>query len=362
MDTLRNRVLTCLERIDPGTSQNELARRIGMAPSALSRALNETRGLTGDELVSLARVLHVSIDWVLTGEEPFPVRIAARHNFSQINGYELSRSAAGERAILDDVALVFRQVAADIQPLAQRAVPADPAVAREMLIDGVGADWTRRFAEAVERVFGIDVVKVAMPNAVGYSMQLANATVIVVPTENFWGRQNWTIAHELGHIAAEQFTPIDEPASTLGESEANRFAAQLLLPEEELRKFDWSAISGPELAKFLWESGVSMDALGVRLDSLKLTRPKVALGTGQLIRKYPPVGGDVLDDPISQRWVAAGLRRFPTRLLVAHEKSEATKRSLAWMLGVNVDESADEVETVTDVDAMATAFGFVPAS
>ena len=333
-----------------------------MAPSALSRALNETRGLTGDELVSLARELHVSIDWVLTGDEPFPIRIAARHNFSPTNGYVLSRSAAGEWAMLDDVALVYRQAAADLQPLEQHSVPADPAIARQMLVDGVGADWTRHFAEAVERVFGVDVVKLPMPNAAGYSMQLANATVIVVPTENFWGRQNWTIAHELGHIASANFTPIDEPVSTSGESAANGFAAQLLLPEQELRKYDWAEIAGPELAKFLWESGVSIDALGVRLDSLKLARPKVTLGTGQLIRKHPPVAIGVFDDPISQRWVAAGLRRFPTRLLVAHEKSATTKRSLAWMLGVTVDQAIDEVETLTDVDATASAFGFVPAA
>ncbi|TFD61207.1 ImmA/IrrE family metallo-endopeptidase [Cryobacterium sp. Hh7] len=361
METLRERVLTCLEQMAPGTSQNELARRIGMAPSALSRALNETRGLTGDELVSLARELRMSVDWVLTGEDPFPIRIAARHNFSQINGYQLSRAAAGERAILDDVALVFRQAVDDLQPLARRAVPTDPSEAREMLLDAFGADWTLHFADAVERVFGIDVVKLAMPDAAGYSMQLPNATVIVVPTENFWGRQNWTIAHELGHISRAEYTPIDEPASISDESAANAFAAQLLLPEEEMRMIDWSATRGPELAKFLWGSGVSIGALGVRLDSLKIDRPEVTLRTGQLIRKYPPMDVGVFDDPISQRWVAAGRRRFPVRILVAHEKFETTRRSLAWMLGVEVDEASDEVEAQTNLDTMATAFGFVPA-
>ena len=361
MDTLRDRVLTCLEQVAPGASQNALARRIGMAPSALSRALNETRGLTGEELVSLARELHVSIDWVLTGEETFPVRVAARHNFSQINGYQLSRAAAGERAILDDVALVFRQAAADLQPLERRDVPADPSTARQMLIDGAGADWALHFAEAVERVFGVDVVKLAMPDAAGYSMQLPNATVVVVPTEGFWGRQNWTIAHELGHIALAQFTTIEGPASAADESAANAFSAQLLLPEEKLRSIDWATIGGAELAKFLWESGVSLSALGVRLDSLKITKPSGTLRSGQLIRKYPPVSVGVFDDPISQRWVAAGRRRFPTRLLVAHEKSETTQRSLAWMLGVEVDDAAGDA-AATDLDAMAAAFGFVPAT
>ena len=153
----------------------------------------------------------------------------------------------------------------------------------------------------------------------------------------------------------------DEPASTSDESAANAFAAQLLLPEEELCTIDWSTIRGSELAKFLWESGVSIGALDVRLESLKITRPNVTLRTGQLIRKYPPMDVGVFDDPISQRWVAARLRRFPIRLLVAHEKSETTRRSLPWMLGVEVDDTADAVEARTDLSTMATAFGFVPA-
>lgn len=357
METLRERVLTRLGEVANGTSQNELARRVGMAPSALSRALGETRGLTGDELVRLARELQVSVDWLLTGEDPFPVKIAARHLFSVERGHELSRSAVAERALLEDIALAYRQ-APNLSANLQRAIPTDPDEARAVLAEEFGYEWPRFFADAVEQVFGVDVVKVDLADGAGYSMSLTTGIIIVVPTSNFWGRQNWTIAHELGHIARGEFTPIEQKAAADTESAANDYAAQLLLPKERLSEAHAAAMDPARLATFLWDTGVSLDALNRRLTRCGLARVECELTTGQLIRRYPPVPIRPFDDPITDRWRAAGTRRFPTRLLAAHEGTPSTKRTLAWMLGVTESEDEDTKPTSTDINTAMAAFGF----
>jgi hypothetical protein len=37
------------------------------------------RGLAGDEVVALAYGLQVTADWLLTGEDAFPVQVLSRH-------------------------------------------------------------------------------------------------------------------------------------------------------------------------------------------------------------------------------------------------------------------------------------------
>lgn len=360
MDSLRDRVLARLSVVSPGASQNELARRVGMSPSALSRALNKERGLTGDELVSIARELQSSVDWILTGHEPFPIRVAARHRFSEEHGHHMTRAAAAERATLEDIALAYQQ-ATDLVPIETRPVPADPVEARAALVETCGEDWPRFFADAIERTFGIDVVKVDLPDGDGYSMSLPTGTVVVVPTAAFWGRQNWTIAHELGHIARDEFTRIEESIDASSERHANDFAARLLLPEDVVRAEDWADMPPAVLAEFLWRTGVSLDALGHRLATLGLPRVQPELNSAQLVRRYPPVTVRVFDDPITDRFRAAAARRFPTRLLAAHEGSQQFRRTLAWMLGVSADQD-DGTAGYADLDEMAEIFGVSASS
>lgn len=357
MDSLRERVLSRLAAVSPGTSQNELARRVSMSPSALSRALNGERGLAGDELVNLSRELEISIDWLLTGADAFPIRVAARHRFSVVDGHHLTRNQAADRALLEDIALAYQQ-AQDLQVPESVPVPPDPDSARELLERAFGESWPRRFADAVERTFGIDVIKLDMPDSDGYSLAMPTGRVVVIPTAAYWARQNWTIAHELGHIARDEFTPIEEGADHSSESAANDYAARLLMPKAILSAIDWPRISEPELAKFLWETGVSIDALNHRLSKLGLPKVHVTSSSAQLIRRYPPVPLNIFDDPITERFREAAARRFPTRLLAAHEATPRTMRTLEWMLGAPAAEETIELDTSTsEFDALSDIMG-----
>jgi Zn-dependent peptidase ImmA (M78 family) len=90
-------------------------------------------------------------------------------------------------------------------------------------------------------------------------------TVVLNPAKEDYYRQRFDVAHEIGHLVMH----VDaEPGSKVVENQAHRFAAELLLPEEELRdllpsKADWRI-----LAKLKETYGVSLQALLYRSRAL----------------------------------------------------------------------------------------------
>ncbi|MCT4534449.1 ImmA/IrrE family metallo-endopeptidase [Halodesulfovibrio sp.] len=101
---------------------------------------------------------------------------------------------------------------------------------------------------------------------------------IYLPTDSSEERDNFTIAHELGHILLHrrerpkgQEVRFTRRGSNRMEWEANWFAAEFLMPREEVeRAFQKDGLSLSQLAaKF----GVSQMAARVRLESLELIEP-----------------------------------------------------------------------------------------
>jgi Zn-dependent peptidase ImmA (M78 family) len=92
-------------------------------------------------------------------------------------------------------------------------------------------------------------------------------TIVLNPAKEDYYRQRFDVAHELGHLVMH----VDaEPGSKVVENQAHRFAAELLLPEDELRdllpsKADWRV-----LAALKETYGVSLQALLYRSRSLKI--------------------------------------------------------------------------------------------
>jgi Zn-dependent peptidase ImmA (M78 family)/transcriptional regulator with XRE-family HTH domain len=353
MDGLGQRILVRLENVYPGMSQNDLARRVDMDPSALSRVVNGKRGLASAELVALARELRTSTDYLLVGEETFPMEIAARHNYAD-GSYVVEHDTDVETSIRG-IKNVFQQVINSLEPVTV-GVPSTAEQARKMLVENCGSEWARHFASAVEETFGVDVVKIPLPGANGLSLRIPNATVIVVPTEGAWSRQNWTIAHELGHVSAGDFAPLADGPASNGEKAANSFAAELLMPESDMRQVNWSQLTDAQVGKFLWESGVSLDALMNRLRSLGLPQPETS-GTPWTLMRQAVTKTSPFNDPlVLRKWESAG-RRFPARLIAAHEQSGRSQRSLAWMLGAPEVAGADDTGDVPSPAALADAFG-----
>jgi len=353
----------------PTETQEQIAARIGMTADAFSRALNGKRGFAAVELARLADLLQTSMYWLTTGQrDPHEPLMVARHTFDQAT---LSRSVdwAGLTRAVDDVRLAYSQVALPSSP------PVTAAGAREMRAL-LGEGFIAEFADRVEACAGVDVVRVKGVHT-AVAMRLAGRSVIVMGETGNWFYQNWSLAHELGHfvlrhVVADAGTEVPEHVTDRQEADANAFAAELLLPADEVRGCDWAAMTAGDLAELVWGWGVSTDALATRLRALRIEVPAhVSLLLGeraQRLLRHHWSGNRETVDLITQRMDHAASRRFPSVLQAAHVEAiaagRAPKATLAWMLGVEESEvEVDEpVAESADLGELAQALGLTDLS
>lgn len=335
-----------------------------MTADAFSRAVNGSRGFSAAELAALSEVLNTSMYWLATGErDPAEALVVARHEFDHDTG---SRHADwdGLTATVDKVSLAYRQARL---PTTSADVPADAGAVRSAL----GDSFVRKFAERLAEVYRIDVIRVGgLRNAC--SAAIAGRVVIILNETGNWFHQNWSLAHELGHVAlghANSPAPSTRGDNDEHESAANAFAAELLLPQAAIQAVDWTSLSGSEIAADLWDWGVSSDALRRRLAALHCPTSAAvdeALGwtTQKVLRRFNGWNHDGTDQ-ITERMDAAASRRFPIELQAAHvelvSQGRVPKATLAWMLDVDEAEiEIDEPDTPdADIDELARALGFM---
>jgi hypothetical protein len=128
-----------------------------------------------------------------------------------------------------------------------------------------------------------------------YSLTIGGRGVILLVSTSNWFRNNWSAAHELGHLAlGHRAERNDEQAN---EGPVDTFAAALLLPGDLMWSVDWKSVDNSGLAEFVW-------------------------GT---------------TDPTMRREAESTRCRFPLRLLsdLARrvEAGQADPAALAWMFG-----------------------------
>ena len=75
MQGIPDRVLSLIEA--SGLSRGAFAQEIGLDDSKLSKSLSGTRRFSSLDLARIADRCHVTVDWLVTGEEP-PLAVAAR--------------------------------------------------------------------------------------------------------------------------------------------------------------------------------------------------------------------------------------------------------------------------------------------
>jgi Zn-dependent peptidase ImmA (M78 family) len=360
MSSIGNRVLQRLEQLSPRPLHRDLAERTGMTPDAFSRALNGKRQFASIELARLADEIGADLHWLITGrQDPNRVSVAARHNFDHATGQRTIPGRDDDQQALADIALAYHQ--AYPEPAEVPDWPRSAVLVREAL----GPDFVRPFAARLEEHLGIDVVRVAELST-AYSFTVGGRPVIAVPASGNWFRENWNIAHELGHlIMGHHADGISEHDADQREAAANAFAADLLLPAEVLTSVKWYAMSDKELASLVWAWGVSTDALYRRLCVLGYTPEHAArwaaYPTQRLLRHHLAVESEL--DEITVRMDAASQRRFPLSLQEAHLERIATgaisTATLAWMLGIDaatLEVDSPEIPQV-NINDLATALG-----
>ncbi|MTG88644.1 ImmA/IrrE family metallo-endopeptidase [Cellulosimicrobium sp. BIT-GX5] len=358
--TIGTRVRDLLDEQD-GT-QRALAAAVGMPEDALSRAIRGTRGFAAIEVARVAEELGVDVHWLITGKaDPRRLRIAARHAYDHGTATYGNGTREQDEQVLEGVRLAYHQAFGEGLPEPTR-LPTDVASIRELLGDG----WQRHFAQRMEERLGVDVVRVGDLGTAYSLVVLGRRAVVALPDREPWGRANFSLAHELAHLAAGDHDVDDADADDSAERRANAFAAELLMPESRLRALDWSTIDAPRLGELLWELGVTTAALAARLDSLAIRVPEVVvtwlrMATPQFLRHraFPASRWTEVTD----RERASRARRFPTALIQKLEDGVAAgrvnPRTLAWVAGVEVEDlevlPPDQPDTSTD--ELAAALG-----
>jgi Zn-dependent peptidase ImmA (M78 family) len=123
----------------------------------------------------------------------------------------------------------------------------------------------------------------------GALIRTGNETVIGVNSSHHQNRQRFTIAHELGHFLLHKGIQmhVDEDfrvnlrdgqssrATSQEEIEANRFAAELLMPTEFIRRDveRRNSRNGDLVEELALRYGVSPRAMEIRLTNLGVTSP-----------------------------------------------------------------------------------------
>lgn len=347
------------------TTQAQVAGRIGLSEEKLSKSLRGRRAFSSVELAQLADVLGVDVHWLITGRsDPHRLIVAARHDFDHATGRRDVPGLKDDQQVLDDIALAYRQSFTAWTP-AETTLPATVDEVRATL----GPNFVRRLADRIETVLDVDVIRVAEVST-AYSFQVGPQKVIVLQATGNWFRENWSLAHELGHLVAKHHDDSLTPAQwDRHELAANRFAAELLLPESAMRAVTWGLLTESELADLVWHFGVSTDALAHRLNKLAITVPDpirdaLKLNTQKLLRWHWVGQHDHGPDQITERIDEAATRRFPRRLQEAHTDLIADGRlhkgTLAWMLGIDAEAlEVDEppLPEPINTDQLADALG-----
>src|SRR5699024_1064019 len=163
----------------------------------------------------------------------------------------------GDRALRADGRLAFAQAGVE-RPGA--LLPADAAQVRKLLPEG----FVREFIEHLA-MLDVDVVRLDGLST-AYSFTVEGRPVILLPESGNWFYENWSLAHELGHLAlGHEGVIAGATGSDAGERAANAFAAELLLPAATMRQIAWDRINVSAVAELVWEWGTSTGAVRHRL-------------------------------------------------------------------------------------------------
>jgi Zn-dependent peptidase ImmA (M78 family) len=327
----------------------------------MSKSLSGARRFSSVDLARVADLCHVTVDWLITGEEQ-PLAMAAR-------------TTSGNASSALDVARRYSRLRTDMaalgypQPWQLKAlnlgsggyVEQGRLLAREALARAAEADHPvvgNDLITLVEAVFGVDVAVVALGDGFdGLAASSADVKLIVLATSQVPARQRFTLAHELGHLLAgdDQDVHLDRDvydraqAKDPSEMRANAFASAFLMPEEKLRAAVGSmGLAEREFAALACDLAVTPSALAYRLLHLRLidsgTCDRYKSTTAARAASTAGRGEDFA------RWVTEAGTPRPPGLLVrdtyaAYESGAATLRPYASLLGVDVDELRRALES-----------------
>ncbi len=261
----------------------DLARAIGIDPSAMSNIESGKRGVKTDELTRIAKALGVSplaildessllarlpVSHRVDAGQPGPSSVLARLEALAELHEVLTQDGLPAPAKLDDVPLV------DVRLWKESAENLAEWADERLGVTAHGDDRFTALADAIEERLQVDVVieNVTDGTLAGAAITDPSFPLVFVRASQPRPRALFTVAHELAHVLAgdgETFT-VDETLTAHSDRErfANAFAATYLMPSDEVRRHTQSGISVSNLAQMLVQFGVSFESLVYRLHNL----------------------------------------------------------------------------------------------
>lgn len=203
---------------------------------------------------------------------------------------------------------------------------------------------TEQYAAVEFRSFPVEA------DGVTIGMGGASKPNIIINSDKPKTRQQFTLAHELGHVIIPWHTGI--VASHVNglqsgdfeyremESEANRFASELLMPSAWIKgEFAWGKSFSTAFEKTLEASGASRDAFLIKLfNTLEFPIFCVQVsGSGVVLKRYRCGGALSLDEMVNLQSLD---RHFVDLEVNREEFSAGDRRFVAWVFqSINVSES-----------------------
>lgn len=255
-----------------GMRKSELAKTVGKSATAVTGWEAGTKRPAAATVAELALALGVE-----------PGFFAVRQDIADLSGPPHFRSLRSTSQLARDQAFAYGQLTVDIASSLERNVefpdldlisfPVDP--------DDPHGDGPEQAAQALRDKWGIvegpirhmvrllenhGILVVFSPPAAAavdaYSFETGLRPVVVLnPTKHDYYRQRFDVAHELGHLVMHSEA---EPGERIVEEQAHRFAAELLMPADQIRDLLPTTMGGNvwgSLAQLKEQWGVSMQAL-----------------------------------------------------------------------------------------------------
>ncbi|MEU9002523.1 XRE family transcriptional regulator [Streptomyces sp. NPDC048551] len=362
MSSISDRVRSLIDQ--SGLSLHDFADQADLDAKHLSECLSGTSPLSSVDLAVIADEFHVSMDWLLTGAEP-PLAVAARTTTGKAaEALAAARDYVARRADLDKLGYPqpWRPVSPTVRSGNGYAAQGE-ALAKSALraVERQGQLTQNGLPELIETVFGADVAVEPLGDGFdGLAAMGQGAKLILLSTTSNPARQRFTLAHELGHLLADddQDVHLDRDIfdraqkNDPSEQRANAFASAFLLPEQSLREAVGAArLTRESFGTLCCDFMVSPETLAYRLLKLRvIDAGGCDYYKRMTVREAAAIAGRV--EELNQRVAASEEKRLPGLVVrdtrAAYEAGKATLRPYASLLGVDVDELRDQLATAQD--------------
>ncbi|MBL7745857.1 MAG: ImmA/IrrE family metallo-endopeptidase [Chitinophagaceae bacterium] len=271
-----NPKMILLARESRGLTQQSLAERINTNKAQLSRMENGEVSLSGDMLLSMAEATSYPAHFFFQKGDVVPVNLAYRKRQhvpakiiapieAQVNIMRMHAEILLDILKIPLPALPVHQVTEEKNPAAIAALTRSAWNVKTPVIDNL-------IQLLEEKGLLINLFDFGTERVDSKSILTGSRFPLIFLNASLLGdRQRFSLAYELGHLIMHTFTVV--PHNRNVAHEANEFAAEFLMPADEIRKDFEKGVSLPLLGELKRKWKASMISLLYRADDLGFLSP-----------------------------------------------------------------------------------------